>query len=495
MSNVKFYSEYDMACGWEIDKIIKKIDESAIESDWSISDLIDFHNIIKYIVINRFADYIVKQTGINIKDYQKKIKQKIGLFIEENKSDFISLYDDVDFMDTEDFLDIIENFSIFQAVSEDAFKDLLNKEYVHVYMVLKFKKLTEYFNSVIKEIILSDSRNAETLISKYLKESQLYLPSSLTEKEALSLIDEYINSSHVNINYLRKIVNFPPGKGINMPDKIKLHAKRKAKEEEERIFGEGSGIESGVSISYPIDQDEVISLSADGSMFDMKVSRTWLEENLDYPTLWNNFIHLFNFVDDKFRLVFASKKNDMSALEYALRPNGEHIYSTSFAFSFREMVGKVEIYSYANVLNVLGVRLEDMIEWFFQIYLKEEFKIEDFIVKMPSEDATYFEKCRTILPEFDRVFKQFNVLIEEGKIDQELIQISSSSVKNKDIKSLIEKKYVYPSSEWYQTASFMLFSDQSSIFYLPSKGGKYKNFFDLITQLSQSKNHLKCRSL
>ncbi|WEK54357.1 MAG: hypothetical protein P0Y55_17765 [Candidatus Cohnella colombiensis] len=491
MSNVKFYSEYDMACGWEIDKIIKKIDEHAIETDWFISDLIDFHNIIKYIAIKRIADYIVEQTGIDIKEYQKKIKQKIGQFIGENKSNFILLYDDVDFMDTEDFLEILENFSIYEGISEDAFKDLLNKEYVHIYIVLKFKKLIEYFDAVVREIILSDSRNAETIISKYLKESQLYLPLSLTEEEALSLIDDYIDSPNVNINDLRKIVNFPPSKGINIPDKIKLHAKRKAKEEEEKIFSKGTGIESGVSISYPMDQDEVISINADGNMVDIKVSRKWLEENLDYPTLWNNFIYLFYFVDDRFRLVFASKKNDMSALEYAMSPNGGHIYNTSFAFEFREMIGNAQIYSYTKVLSVLGVRLEDMIEWFFQIYVKKEFKINDFIVKMPSEDASYFEKCRTILPEIDRVFKQYNVLIEDGEIDQELIQMSSSSVKNKDIKSLNEKKYVYPSSKWCQTASYLLFSNQSGIFYLPSKGEKHKNFMDLIIKEKVTRNEFK----
>jgi hypothetical protein len=491
MSNVKFYSEYDMACGWEINKIIKKIDECTIDTDWSINDLIDFHNIIKYIVIKRFADYIEEQTGIDIKEYQKRIKQKIGQFIGENKSNFISLYDDVDFINTEEFLEIIENFSIYEVISEDAFRELLNREFVHVYLVLKFKKLTVYFDSVVKEIIFSDSKNAETIISKYLIESLLYLPPSLTENEALSLIDEYIYSPHVNINILRKIVIFPPGKGINIPDKIKLHAKRKAKEEEEKIFSNGAGIESGFSISYPISQDEVISLNSDENMVDIKVSRKWLEENRDYPTLWNNFIYLFNFVDDKFRLTFASKKNDMSALEAAFSPIGDHIYNTSVAFGMREMIGKVEIYSYVKVLSVLDIRLEEMIEWFFQTYIKEEFSINDFIVKMPSDDASYFEKCRTILPEIDRVFKQFNVLIEDGEIDQELIQMSSSSVKNKDIKSLNVKKYVYPSSEWYQRASFLLFSDQSSIFYLPSKGEKHKSFLDLIIKEKVSKNEFE----
>lgn len=480
MTGIKFYSEHDMACGWEIGKIIEKINENAIDTDWSMVDVIDFHNVLKYISIKRFADHVVQQTGIDIEEFEKRIKQKMGQFIGQYKNNFVTLYDDIDFIATEDFLEIIENYTIYKEISEDNFRALLDKEYIHAYLILKFKKLTEFFDSVVKEIILSDSRNAETIISKYLKESEIYLPSSLTDKETLDLIDEYIDSQHVNINVLRKIVTFPTGKGLNIPDKIKLHAKRKAKEEEEKIFSNGTGIESGVSISYPKKQDEVVLINMDGRIADIKVSRNWIEENLDYPTLWNNFIYVFNFVDGKFRLEFDSKKNDMSALESAFRLSGKHLYNTSFAFGYKEMIANAEIYSYTNVLSVLGIRLEDMMEWFFYDYLKEEFSINEFVVKMPSEDTSFFEKCRTILPEIDRIFKQYNVLIEDGEIDQELIQMSSSSVKNKDIMSFNEKKYVYSSSEWYQTASFLLFSDQSSIFYMPNKGEKYKNFFDLM---------------
>lgn len=197
----------------------------------------------------------------------------------------------------------------------------------------------------------------------------------------------------------------------------------------------------------------------DGRVVDIKVNRKWLEENLDYPTLWNNFIYVFNFVDDKFRLVFASKKNEISALEAVFRPTGNHLYNTSFLFEFKEMIGNAEMHSYIKVLQVIAVRIEDMIEWLFHDYLKEEFSIDNFFVKMPSEEASYFGKCRTILPEIDRIFKQYNILVEDGEIDQELIQISSSSVKSKDIISFSRKKYVYPMNGWYQTASYLIFSD------------------------------------
>ncbi|MCY9182670.1 hypothetical protein MOE68_19295 [Bacillus haynesii] len=480
MSGIKFYSEYDMACGWELEKIVEKVNNDAIDSEWGITDLLEFHNVLKYINIKRFSDHIVRETSIDIKTYEKKIKQKIGIFLGCHKDNFINLYDEIDFDNIKDFFEVLESYKLYQRIEINNYRRFLEKENVNIYAVLKFKRLTEYFNEAVKSVLLSDSRNTETILSKYLKENDLYLPPSLNETEILSLIGEYIDSPLVHINVLRKIINFPPNKGLSIPDKIKLNAKRKAEKEEEKIFNNDTGIKSGVMISYPNDQDEAILFTMDGSTADIKVSRKWIEENTDYPTLWNNFIYLFRFVDDNMRLEFDSKKSESSVLESVIRPQAEHLYYQSFTFYFKEMLSNAEIQSYFSVLNILGVRLEEMIEWFFDDYLKEEFQINDFIVKMPSSEASYFEKCRTILPEIDRVFKQYNTLIEDGVIDQELIQMSSSSFKTKDIKSFNKMKYVYSSSDWYKTASFLLFSDQSSIFYLPNKDEKYENFFRLI---------------
>ncbi len=479
METIRFYSEFDMACGYEIGNIIERINTNALEEELDCNEVINFYNALKYISIEGFANYIQQQTRIDIKMYERKIKQKIGIFIGKNKINFINAYDEIDFTLTEDFFEIIEKYHIYNEISESDFKELMNKEHMHVYIILKFRRLVEYFDNAIKENLLSDFKNVETIISKYLKENELYLLESLTVEEILKLMDEYIASNEANINVLRKVVTFPTGTGLNIPDKIKLHAKRKIKEEEEKIFSNGSGFKSGVSISYPIDQEEAVLVGMDNRMVDIKVSRKWLEDNLDYPTLWNNFIYIFNFVDEKFCLEFDSKQNEVSTLEHVLRDSGPHLFNRSFAFTTKEMISDAEIFSYANGLNIFGVRIESMMEWFFNEYIKEEFNINEFIVKLLSENTSYFEKCRSILPEIDRIFKQYNLLIEEGEIDQELIQMSSSSVKNKYIKSFNQKKYVYPLSDWYKTVSFLLFSDQSSIFYMPSKG-VYKNFLNLI---------------
>ena len=475
-----------MACGWELNKVIDRINDNSIDNEWTLNDVIEFHNILKYLNVGRFVEFLKEKTGFDEAKYTKKVNNQIGRYIGINKSYILSEFDDIEFPGTKDFLEIIDKYGIYKEMSNSDFELFLDKDNVPLYMVLKHKKIVVHFDDVIKKKIMSNPLNAETIISKYIEDKNLHLPPSLHEKDMLKLIGEYIelDTERVNINVLRNIIHFPASDGLKMTDKLRLSATRKEKEEIEKIFNKGTGIESSVSISYEKGLDEVIKFDIEGSATKVAivVNRDWIEENKDYPTLLNNFIHLFEIIDLSARLTMVSKKNEGGTVSSLFLPSGSHLYRKTFTFDFKEMVANAQFYSYIEVLNALGINIENMIEWFFSDYLKDEFSIDDFVVKLPSESSSYFEKCRTILPEIDRILKQYNVLIEDGSIDQELIQISSSSVKVNEAKSFISRKYVYPVGEWYETASFLLFSDQSSIFYIPKKQKKYKNFIGLIVK-------------
>lgn len=141
MDTIRFYSEFDMACGYEIGNIIERINTNAHDKEWDCNEVINFYNALKYISIERFANYIEEQTRIDIKMYERIIKNKIGIFIGKNKINFINFYDEIDFTLAEDFLEIIEKYGIYNEISENDFKDFMDKEHMHVYIVLKFKKI------------------------------------------------------------------------------------------------------------------------------------------------------------------------------------------------------------------------------------------------------------------------------------------------------------------------------------------------------------------
>lgn len=151
-------------------------------------------------------------------------------------------------------------------------------------------------------------------------------------------------------------------------------------------------------------------------------------------------------------------------------------------FNLKNMLSMLQIIAYYKELNKINIRLEDIIEWFFKTYILEEFNIENFIVKMPSKDSTYFEKCKSILPEIDYILKQYNVLIEDGTIDQELLEISSTSVLFENVNSLIHNKYIYGNDESveFNNLCYYFFSDQCMLHYTKKFKSKYSSFYNLL---------------
>lgn len=335
MGRVKFYSKYDMACNIELDKLIERINDHSIDKEWSFSDVIEFHNILKYLQVEQFSKYLIEQTGFNHDSYVKKANAKIGKYIGKNKSIIVDKFHEINLDNIDDYFEIFEKYSIYKNVSDPDFKSLIDKEQFNILKVLKCKKVVNYFDNIIKNKIISDPTNASIIISIYLDNGNLHLPPSLTEEEMLSLIDKYIDSDAVNINVLRKIIHFPAKKKLHITDKIKLHAKRKEKEETDRIFSQETAIESVVSIKYETDLEKAILSNADGEEISFVVNLDWIKDNKDYPTLWNNFIHLFGIVDNTMRSTVVSKTHDMSTFESLFSPTGDHLYTKSLAFNIR----------------------------------------------------------------------------------------------------------------------------------------------------------------
>ena len=87
--------------------------------------------------------------------------------------------------------------------------------------------------------------------------------------------------------------------------------------------------------------------------------------------------------------------------------------------------------------------MEDILQWFFDEYLKVEFNTGDFIVNLPSEGSTYLEKCRTLCSEMECLFKQFDSYVKYGTVKHNIIENSSKPVEIKSIKSFQQKKYFY----------------------------------------------------
>jgi hypothetical protein len=490
MDRIKFYPSNDLFCGYNLsqaENILRNFDLSRQSFNYDINDIIEFYNIQKFIdkelFLKTWSSQDIDAFRYIVSEYKKIIAQYFNVCI--SNSNFTELYSSLDYEYQSDFLELIEKLKIYKKISEDIFTKLLDQPKTNLYVILKFKKVTQYYGKSIRNKLIVDAVYAEILLNKYeLKRNEpldkYFLPVELTNTDKENIICAYIDSENPNLNYLRLIINVQSSSEFAISDRTRLRAKKRAEKEEAKLFKENSGLLTEISVGFLKDQNQPSVEKLVNRHWSFSYSSKWLQENSDYNTLLNNFIYLFGYTDFTMRVTLVHKMSETGVLERFLFTRSKKAYVTSMVFNNKFFLAKMQMSAYYHELLRLNIRLEEAIEWFFRNYLNEEFRIIGFIIQMPSSQSTYFEKCRTILPEMESVLKQYNLWIFEGNIDQELLHMSSNPLVYKDIVSHIKNKYVYGYGKEFTYITDCFFSDQSHLFYIKRLKQNYDNFYDLL---------------
>ena len=267
----------------------------------------------------------------------------------------------------------------------------------------------------------------------------------------------------------------PIDSDFKISDDTRLAAKNRYDQEMNNIFAKSgnSGFQTTIESEINNKQKEPVIIDYKENRFYISVSSKWIRDNLDYPTLLNNFIHIYNFVDKENRIEFISKPNHTSTLEKVfMNTDLKKVYVKSSFFDVYNSFAVIAMISYCEFLEKdCNIRIEEVLQWFFDEYLVIEFNIHDFIVNMPSSGSTYLEKCRTICCEFESVLKQYEVLVKFGTVNHDFIELSSKPMDYHTINSLIPDKYIYlnENNQDCQNTLYWLFSDQNMLTYLPHR--------------------------
>jgi hypothetical protein len=296
--------------------------------------------------------------------------------------------------------------------------------------------------------------------------------------EIESIICEYIDSTSVNPIYLEKILHFPNSRFESIIDaKNILKAKRRYEEIVEKIFTSESAIEKRIEIKYERNLENTIYYD-DSAIDRFFVNLDWIESHLDFPTLWNNFIFIIEVFDRNMRLTYSSTRKSIGFFDLLQSEKPKHIYNDTNSFRIIDYTGELLIRSYIDVLQSYDVRIEEMIEWFFNDYLKQEHNIENFNVIMPEENHSYITKNKLVLPEIERIFTRFNCLVDNGFVDNEIVEELTYPAKINNVKSLIENKYIYIYSKSMNSICHILFSNQSPLSYIMKSEKSFETFYE-----------------
>lgn len=312
----------------------------------------------------------------------------------------------------------------------------------------------------------------------------MYVPSSLTIKDKECIISKYLDSNNTNLNYVGIIENLRNKNDFKISDKIRLKAKRLHRSETEKMLSSNS-MKYGVAISFPNNTEKLKSGYIDNDLIaHYSYSLDYILKYSDYDTLFQNFKILFEYVDSQNRINLVNKISQMGVLERFMGLYSSNDYRTGAAFSMNQMTSQAQIYGYAQVLNTLNIEIVDIIKFIYTSSFQQKYNYPTnakFIV--PSITSSCLEKIRILAPELESILKQFKIFVEDGNIDYELLQISSSPCSIKDIPSLNANKYLYLNNENNEivACSNLFFSDQCTLSYVePFKENKYTNFCELL---------------
>lgn len=320
---VKYYSTNDLSAGFYLKRIEDIICNFVVEKKRvDINEIIELYNIQQFFHNGIYSIHWTKQQLNDYSEIVSDFSKVIGEFFSRINTDTIeSMFDTIYYDYRNDFWKLIEKYKVYDKISVEQFrKIILNKHFI-LNDVLKCKNIVKKFSDEIITYMEKNPFCTEIILSYYLEKhdrniESLYFPVELSNEKKTLILDKYIASNSSNINYLKLIFESNSTNNLRLPDRLKLKAKRKYDEEIETLFKEGTGFEYGAKVSFSNKIDEEFKFETDDNrILSVLYSAKWIKENLDYPTLLNNFIYLFGYTDLQFRSLHVSRESQMSIIE------------------------------------------------------------------------------------------------------------------------------------------------------------------------------------
>lgn len=482
---VTYYSKWDLSNSMNLslaEPILRKFDRN---KSFDLNDIIELHQTKLYIDNELF---LVTWTDEDISQFKSTVTSFweiiTSFFRNINSNNVVALFNILELGYHPAFWELFSKFDVHNRISKAGFKELINSPQVWIREVLHQRNIVNYFSQEIKEFLLEHDSAAEILLSHHEEHheneyKELYFPKCLSSIDKEFIISKYLDREDVNLNYVRLIRNSRDNT-LKLTPNTRLKAKRVEDELNDKIITDGSIWVSHTKVTFSPEQKEPIGISREGDTVKVTYSTDYLDKQNDDLSLFHNFPLLFNYCDLQGRITLISKECEIDPLEM-LMMRSKNDYLKGLEFERKNNLSIYQLFLYTQYLRRRNKSIESMLFSFVDEYLKPNFGLDRFIINFPSDNTSYLEKIRLLVPEIESILKQFKLFAENGLIDHELLQLSSRPIDYGEVLSLSTKKYVYGSGEVYNRLKYCFFSDQSILSYIERFRDKYKNLYGLLT--------------
>ncbi len=387
------------------------------------------------------------------------------------------------------FFEFFYIFKVYERISKNRFDEIITWLRLSPEKLLENKAFVTFFENEIVDKLKQPDFGARFFVNRFMRESKgrgtCYLPKSLTAEDIYRTVSAYIDGDDVNTNILTLIKDGKTNdsKRFEPDDYLRLKAKRRI----ERFWKENAGSALTIIHSYGVEFNEETDFKAyehEGTSILVKYSYNWIKDNLDYSTLLNNFIYMFEYVDSEMLWNHVPGDGSLGFGEKLFTVEGNGMYNPGQTCRYSNIIADRQMEAYVSVLKKLNVSLEDVFKWFFEVYLKDEFGVEGFECSFPQKDDSIVKKCKLLASAMDGVLKQYKLFVKYGEIDRELYEMSNEQIVYEDLPSFFKQKYAYAQCGDLNKAMGLLFSDQSV---LTLRRGSDKDYRSLCMMLGSEK--------
>lgn len=475
---------------WLYNSTLAKVETLVIPEQSSIT----INDAIEYVAI-----YQCLKDGVQLKSWSeadcdtyveksKKLYELAHRFFRSITSDnIIDYYNEIDVQCISYFWYTFNEFKMYETIRDEVFASLINGARVSPYDIFVYRDIVRRYGDVLCNYILNNDFCVSLLLHAYENEYtdiKYYLPQELAGDDIRYCFQKYIDSANPHINYLQEIAEMSPTKQFPITDEIRLMARHKYNEIVAKMSENAAALTLDYKVSISSDQEKAKDYTCTNHEISISYSENVLSRTLNYPQIFANFVYVFEFVDfPQMRWEHVTKSTRTSTIERIFVQKSPRAYNVNKLFELINNIATMQMRLYYEFLRNHNVFLEDVLRWFFTEYLQTEFGCPEIRLVMPSSATTYREKCVSILATFESMLKQLSHYIEKGKIDFELVGMSTSPIRYEDVKSQVTNKYIYGAGTDYEQLTAYLFSDQSILRYnkrLYSSQCKYTGFIDYL---------------
>lgn len=481
------YDRSDWAVGFFIDRCLYILKEGPHNQIVTINDAIEAHQL--KLTFETVPELFEKAEDIDVARVVSALFANACKYTRETlKSTGIhDIYEEVEMQYAAQFWGLVHACGAETLISGEEIDELLSRHIECLASILENDKLVKLFDTELgKSLIDNPCYSAELIIHEYATESRnqnaIYLPKCLSQGDFDSIMAGYLDDQRANPNYMEALFNWPSGATncrFSPSPAVKVRAKQAHDKAMDELFRQGTGLKYGAGVQIDPEQIACKGVKVEGLTLTYSFSETWLDKYADHASIMNNCRYLLDVVDRSGLMASPAHSHEESGLLATLGPHVLGEYRMNTKSNMRESLANAEVVAYAHFLESRGTRLEDALEWTYNVYFAEEYSISGFSLALPSSGASWLDKCKSIGPEIERAVKSYSIYSRIGKIDGDYFPYESFKTFG-TLNALSEKKYAIDGAN-FNRWGFYLFSDQCMLTYRRGHNDHARCFFDLIS--------------